>query len=193
MDLNMLKEINWVDILVVIFAIRTIFVAVKTGFLVDIFKLLGTISAIYLGMHYYTRLSDLARGMIKIEDKMPLEFLDFICFVLLALAGYLIFWGLRTSFKFFFKAEAVPALSKWGGLLSGAVRTILLISLLMFMLVISSVPYLKDSVSKSYSGKKIFNIAPATYFYVWKNFFSKFVTNEKSNNTILEVQRDFKI
>ncbi len=190
MFLSIVKQFNWVDILVVILLFRIGYIAIKNGLPAELFKLLGIISAIYLSLHYYTALSDWIRAHIAAEKKMPLEFLDFLVFLVLAILGYLIFVLLRSIFYRFIKMEAVPRLNKWGGLALGVARGFLLVGLVIFMLVISSISYLKNSVKNSYSGRQLFNVATSTYSWLWNAIASKFMPGEKFNRTILEVQEN---
>jgi len=187
MLLDTIKQFNWVDILVVILLFRIGYIAIKNGLAVGFFKLLGALFAIYLSLHYYTGLSDFVRGRIGIK-KLPLEFLDFLFFVALASLGYLIFVLLRTVFCHFIKTEAAPKLNQWGGFILGAVRGFLCVGLITFMLAISSVSYLKNSVKDSYSGRYLFKFTTDTYSWLWNAVTSKFMTGEKFNKTILEVQ-----
>jgi hypothetical protein len=84
--------------------------------------------------------------------------------------------------------EAVPNLNKWGSLILGIIRSFLLVSLLIFIFVIAPGSYFRNSVNNSYSGKRLFKIAPATYTWVWNSIMSKFQTQEKFNETILQIQ-----
>ncbi len=191
MLLGIIKQFNWVDILVIIILFRIGYIAIKNGLLWEFFKLLGTILAVYLSLHYYTLLSDMmGQRLPSIKEKAPLEFLDFLSFVVLAIIGYLIFVSLRIVFHRFIKMEAVPNLNKWGGLVLGIGRGFLLAGLITFMLAISSINYLRNSVNDSYSGRQLFKVVPNTYSWLWNNIASKFMTGEKFNKTILEVQKD---
>lgn len=190
MLLDIIKQFNWVDILVLIILFRICYVAAKNGFTIEIFKLPGTILAIYLGMHYYILLGNILHGYIG-EEIIPLEFLDFISFVFLATLGYLFFLILRAAFSRFLKLEAVAVLNRWGGLILGIGRAFLLASLAIFMLYISSTDYFKESAKKSYSGAKLFKIAPSTYSFVLDNFIAKFWPKEKYNEIIPEVEQNF--
>jgi hypothetical protein len=58
----------------------------------------------------------------------------------------------------------------------------------MYFLAISSINYLKSSLGESYLGSRFFSIAPQTYSWIWNVVTSKFVTTEKFNNTVIEVQ-----
>lgn len=184
---DIFQQINWVDVLVAILLVRSCYLGFKNGLFIEFFKTLGTISAIYFAMHYYTLFSDLLGNRFKIE-KIPLEFLDFIVFVILAIVSYGFFVGLRYSLSRFIKTEVVPLLNKWGALFIGLVRGLFLVSLVAFMLLISTVGYLKDSVNNSYSGKRLIKVATSTYSFLWNSIFSKFMPNEKFNTTIEEIQ-----
>jgi uncharacterized membrane protein required for colicin V production len=190
MLLNILGQFNWVDIVVVILLFRIGYIAIKSGLSVEIFKLLGTILAIYTSLHYYTIASDFIRGFIS-NKEIPLEFLDFLCFLVLAIFTYLVFVLLRSILYRFLRMEAAPRLNKWGGLVLGLIRGFLVIGLIVFLLVISSIGYLKNSVGNSYLGKRFFKVAPATYSWLWDSIMSKFMGGEKLNKTVLEVEDAF--
>jgi uncharacterized membrane protein required for colicin V production len=192
MLLDILKQFNWVDIVVIILLLRIGYIAFKNGLLIELFKLLGTTLAIYLALHYYTTFSDWINQRLPIlREKVPFEFLDFLSFLALAILGYLIFVLLRSMFyRVINKIEAVPQLNHWGGLVLGLARGILFNSLIIFMLVISSIDYFKNNATDSYLDHRLFKIAPATYSWLWNSFMSKFMPNERFNKTILEIQED---
>jgi membrane protein required for colicin V production len=191
MLLSALKQFNWLDIFVVIIILRIGYIANKNGFSGELFKFLGTVLAIYLSLHYYIIFSDYIGSRIGVNN-IPLEYLTSGLFIILAILGYIIFAILRKVFYRFIKMEAVPNLDRWGGLLLGLARGILVASLIMFILVTSPIGYLKDSVVGSYSGKYLFKIAPRVYGSLWNSIASKFVTREKFNKAILEIPHSFK-
>jgi uncharacterized membrane protein required for colicin V production len=191
MLLNVIKQVNWVDIFAIIFFFRICYISIEKGFLAEIFKFLGTILAIYLSLHYYTLLGTFLQERMNIKF-IPLEFLDFLCFIILTLIGYSSLVVLRQAFSRLLKMEAVPYLARWGGLCLGIARGILLTGLIAFMLFISSITYLKESAANSYLGKRLIHIAPATYSGIWDGVMSKLVPGEKFNKTILEVQENLK-
>lgn len=194
MALDIIKQYNWVDILLIIVLFRISYVAMKIGVPIELLKLLGTIVGIYLAMHYYTSLVDWLMQRARLtKEEMPLEFFDFFSFVFLAIAGYLIILSLRVIFGHFIKMEATPNLNKWIGLIFGIGRGLILAGLITFMLVISSSSYLKKSAVSSYFGRRMFNVAPDIYSWIWNNITSKFATGDKFNKTILDVQKDLNL
>lgn len=194
MLLDIIKQFNWLDILLIIILFRIGYIAMKTGIPVEFFKFLGVIIAVYLAMHYYTNLSNaLVQRAPVTKEKMPLEFLDFLSFLFLAIIGYFIPVSFCALFGRFIKMEATPNLNKWLGLVLGIIRAFLLASLITFMLVISSSSYLKNSVVNSYLGRRVFNVAPNTYTWLSNKIISKFMPGEKLNKTIPEVQKDLNL
>ena len=187
MAMEALKQFNWVDIFSIILFLRICYVATKTGLPVEIFKLLGTLLATYAALHYFTAVSDLFGGKVNIE-KMSLEFRDFLAFLVLASAGYIFMVLVRMVFFQFIKIEAVSLLNKWGGFILGLGRGLLLTSIAVFGLTISTLPYLKTSVEKSYLGGRIFQVAPATYTSLWNNLGAKFLPKETFNKVVYEVE-----
>jgi uncharacterized membrane protein required for colicin V production len=185
--LNTLRQFNWVDIFAVVILLRVCYIAIKGGFLNELFKTLGTVSAIYLSLHYYTGLSDFIREHLPFKN-IPLDFLDFIFFIVLAITGYLLFVILRLAILKFINMEPIPKLDKWGGLVLGITRAFLLTSLIIFTLLISTIAYFKKSVVNSYSGEYLSKIAPSVYTGLWDGVASKFMTKEKFNQTVTEVQ-----
>jgi len=188
--LNIIKQFNWVDILFLVILLRTFYIGSKNGLPVELFKLLGTVAGAYLAFHYYTSFADFIGTRLNLT-KVPLEFLDFICFVLWVTIGYMIFWALRGVFSRVVKTEAVPRLNRWGGFALSSARGVLLTSLIGFMLVISSISYLKASVKDSYSGKRLFKFSPSVYTHLWNGVMSKFMVMEKLNQAVVETQEKF--
>lgn len=187
MLINILTQINAVDLIIAIILIRVCWTAVKTGVVTEVFKLLGTISATYLSLHYFTTLADVMRGG-KATKPMSLEFLDFLAFMLLVFLGYGFFVVARLAFARFIKAEAVPRLNRIGGLILGVVRGLIASSLIVFMLIICSVSVVKEMATASYFGRRITKISYSIYSGMWNGFFSKIMPHESVNQTLLEIQ-----
>lgn len=188
---NVIQRFNWVDIFVIILSLRILYIAFKTGFVSELFKLLGTLLAVYIGLHYYTAFSDLLRSRFGVEKKIPLDFLDFICFILLVAIAYLVGILFRQVFCRLIKLEAVPKLNQWGGFVIGVFRAVLLSGLFAFIFSITTIHYLHNKVAESYFGNSLIKVAPQAYSSIWYGFMSKFTPSEKFNTTVLEVEKNF--
>lgn len=187
---DLIRQFNFVDIIIIILSLRICYIAFQMGLPVELFKLLGIIFTTYISLHYYTSLSDII-GRRFLPKEMPLEFLDFLIFIILALGGYMGFVVLRSMFYRFIKLEASPRISQFGGLILGFARAFFTIGLLIYILMISSVKYLNDSIKYSYLGRSVYSIAPQAYGWIWNNITSKFSAKEKFNPTVTEVLERF--
>lgn len=188
MPINIIKQVNWLDIFVLIILIRICYVSVKSGFPVELFKFSGLILAVFLSLHYYTRLSALVSVSLGLKN-VSLVFLSLLSFVFLASIALLIVSLLRKLFFKLVKIEAVSNLNKWGGLVIGIVRAFLFASLIIFVFVMSGISYLQGSVASSYSGKGIFRLAPQAYGWMFNGVVSKFCASEKFNQSVLKAEK----
>ncbi len=187
---NFFAQSNFLDILIIIILIRICYISTITGLAVEFFKLSGILFSTYISLHYYTSISDIIQRSF-FPKLMPLEFMDFLIFIILVLSGYMGFVALRSIFYRLIKLEAMPLINKFGGLILGVLRAYFIVGLLTFTLVISSVSYLNSSVKHSYLANKAFSISPAAYDWLWSNIVSKFSPKEKFNPTINEVTQKF--
>ncbi|MDD5476906.1 MAG: CvpA family protein [Candidatus Omnitrophica bacterium] len=188
--INAITQFNFLDVIIVIISLRICYVAFQMGLAVEFFKLSGVILATYLSLHYYTGLSDIIQRRF-IPKGMPLEFMDLLVFIILAAGGYLLFVVLRNSFYRFMKLEASPKISQFGGLTLGLARLFFTVGLLIYILMISGIKYLNDSVKYSYLGSRSTLISSNTYGWLWGSIISKFSPNEKFNPTVTELLERF--
>ncbi|RKY29576.1 MAG: hypothetical protein DRP74_08605 [Candidatus Omnitrophota bacterium] len=185
--LEYIKQFNWVDILVAILLIRICYVAVKTGFPVELFKLLGTVSAIYLACHYYVKVGAFLNNRIPLEGVGWLKFSTFLAFLVLGLLGYFVFMVIRNFLMALIKMEAISLLNRWGALMLGVIRAALFVSLLLFTLAVSNSNYLKNSLTNSFLSPKFLKLTPAVYGALWNNLLYRFMNKQAFNKAVFEV------
>ncbi len=183
--LDILKQFNWVDLLIITLLIRICYVALKSSLFTELTKLFGTILATYLSLHYYPSLTDIFLNKMDLSS-IPVSVLDFTSFIILLVVGYLAVLILREALTRMMKIESAPKLDKWGSLIFGVGRGLILASLIFFILSISTVKYLKRSLAVSYSGPYLFEIAPKIYKGIWATLGSKFMTKENFNDIVIE-------
>lgn len=192
---EIIKSCNWVDVFILIILARICYISLRIGFVAEIFKLTGLLFSMYLACHYFTFISDLITTNVKMRflpPLMPVEFFDFLVFTILIFIGYGLFVLLRETLGKLIHTEAVATLNKWGGLVVGFIRGILLASLVVFMLTIATISYLKNSAYQSYFGHNLFYVTPAIYSGMWNGLISKFMVFEKYNTTVDEMKDNFR-
>ncbi len=69
MLLNIIKQLNWVDIFVLIVLLRTAYISRKAGLPREFFKLLGTVLAIYLSLHF-EHPDEITAPVIKVVSRL---------------------------------------------------------------------------------------------------------------------------
>ncbi|MFH1441282.1 MAG: CvpA family protein [Candidatus Omnitrophota bacterium] len=189
---EILSQLNWVDFFIIIIMIRVVYVSAKTGFVIEFFKLVGIVFALYLSLHYYIITADiLKQRVVNVENYIPLEFFDLLVFVFVLFISCAAFAVIRGVMCHFIKMEAVPMLSRWGAVVLGVARGILISSAIIFILLISTIKYLDNSARESYSGKRLFNVAVGTYSFIWDNFMSKLMPGESYNEQVSQIEADF--
>ena len=185
--LENIKQLNWVDLLVLILLIRIGYITFKTGFSLEIFKFTGTIVAIYFACHYYSRISGFLSNQLFQGEATGLDFLNVVIFSLLAGLFYFIFVIIRALFALVIRIEAVSLLNRWGAFFIGMVRGLFFVGMLLFILSLSNISYLKNSVFVSYSGLKLSRLTPRVYTSLWNSIASRFVNEAAFNKDPFEV------
>jgi uncharacterized membrane protein required for colicin V production len=181
--LELSRQLNWIDILVFVVFLRLGFISLKQGLGVEFFKFLGTFFGLYLCLHYYFAFATYFNGR-PASKGLPGAMLELPGFAILFFFGYLFLWSLRVMIFRFMTAEINSQLSKWLGFAFGLLRALILSSLMLFALMLPKGPYFKDSVRYSFSGNYVFQVAPATYTFIWESIVSKFNSGEKYNSAI---------
>lgn len=190
--IDILKQFNWLDILLLVFFVRICVIASQKGLSVEIFKVLGTFFCIYLSFHYYSLFAN-AVYSLPFFKFMSFDLVDFACFLILVFAGYFVFILLRRLFGMLFKMEDTPGLfNKWTGFALGIIRGVLCCSLLVYILFISGSGYLQQSTRNSMFAKPIFNIAAETYHGIWNGLMSKMMPLEKINKSVFAVEESYR-
>ncbi|MGE5308591.1 MAG: CvpA family protein [Deltaproteobacteria bacterium] len=184
---SIITRVNWVDIFAVILAIRIVYIAFRNGLKVEFFKLLGTLTALYVSLHYYTSLSAFLNQRI-FSRQDPSSTLNAFSFLLLFCAGYGVFFLLRVLIGRVVKSEVHANLDKWGGLAVGACRALLTVSLFLCFFISTDKPYFRKSIFGSFLGPDAVTFAPDTYACFWNTVASKLQRNEKMNPAVSEMR-----
>lgn len=180
---DILRYPNWVDIFIIIVLVKIGYTALKTSLPIEFFKLLGTILAVYLSLHYYIALL----AIIGNFKGIAAESISLLFLIILALLGYFVFVFLRRIILRLINIEAENQINVWGGFILGMARGVLSVSLIVYILVISPINYLRTSALNAYSAKYLVKAAPATYGFLWNKIMSKFMAKEEINENVFEV------
>lgn len=188
MLLEIVQQINLLDILIILILVRTVSIAIRKGFAVEFFKLLGTYCATYLALHYFTHLADRLHTLPGFRSA-PIEFIDFVAFLFLVIIGYNFILLMRIIVIKSRAQEALRSISRWSGMLLGVVRGGLLAGIICFGFAISSMSFFSDMVSQSLMGNTLFEVPSQVYEWTWNNITKHIAASEQVNKTIAEVRK----
>ncbi len=184
MTTEIISGFNWVDILIGVILVRAVFVGAKRGIVIETFKLVGIIFAVFITLHYYS-------GMSKsLQDKMhlPQGAADLFSFSVLWGLINLIFKLIRDGFLMLFKMEATHSiLDKWGGMFVAVLRGLLICSLTVLCMRASAIEYLTKNLEKSLTASKLVSLSPRVYESCYNNFVSKFFPTEEFNKAVFKL------
>lgn len=186
--MDILKNINWVDIVCLVLLLRIVYVASQTGFVTECLKLLATCASLFVAFHYYTELSALLARNFSVPEAVRA-----VCFIGLWIITYFVCKLIRDGLFMLFAVQADNLLDKWGAAVLAIVRVALTASLLMYLALISGHKYLQGALLKSVSHSYVLRIAPAVYTAACDNFVTKLLPNEKKNPAVLQALREASI
>lgn len=144
---SVIKKLNWIDVLIIILLVRTTYVGFKKGFLVEIFKFVGGVLAIFIANRYYVELAKFVSG----HSFLTMEASRVLSFIALAFLGYGIIKLLQRLTFLVMKIEVVKGVEKFGGIIVGFLRGIVVSSLILMTLIVMSSSYLTKSVKENSS------------------------------------------
>jgi membrane protein required for colicin V production len=159
--MEILSRANWVDLLVVTLMIRTVYVSLKDGLSHEIFPLLGSVLTLILGLHYYGRLGSMLYG---VAGMIPLSMLKLASFLAIIVISGFILKMLKILVDAVIKVTWHPFIEKFGGMLAGVLRGMVVTSMALICLALVPLSYLQWSIKeRSVSGMFFLRIGPGIY------------------------------
>lgn len=177
MNDNILTSFNWLDVLMIIVIIGTVFRAVTQGFVAEVFKILGTLSATILALHFYRRLAVALHSGVM----MPQKFGEILAFAGIWMATVVVFWLIREGWMLILKMEAKSGFSQGGGAILGIIRSFLICGLLFFFAYLPENQTLDTFADKSVSGAYLRDISAKVYKASFDRVIVKFLPDEPFN------------
>lgn len=159
--MEILRSINWVDVLAVIIVFRISYVAFQDGLSHEIFPVMTVIASLVICLNYY---SNLAVYISQTFFKLPIALSNFLSFLVLAVGTGYAFKLLRSILDKIIKVQWHPLIERFGGLVFGIVRAFLVASLVLMTISMAPFPYLQWSIrDKSLVGMHFLRIGPSIY------------------------------
>lgn len=158
--MELLRHINWVDVLALIIILRISYVSFSHGLSHELFSLFGVYLNTVLVLHYYLRVGLFLSSAIGLPHEIS-NFLSFL-FLLVGIAFIVLF--ARKFVDLVVKVTWNPVIERIGGIVSGVARACLTVSLVLMLMMVTPLPYLQWSVrDRSLVGMFFLRIGPAAY------------------------------
>lgn len=179
---SLVNQLRWADIIVIIIIARCIYIGIKRGFAVEIFKLGGVLLSIFACLNYYS----LIGSYISRPDLIPPDLGNFLGFILLFSIFMFFSRLIREMFLLLIKLQPIAILDKWGGAFLGGIRSIFLSGMILLMFIVSPVAFLEKGAKISFFGIHTFGTVAKTYSFINEKMIQPFFPNEKINEEIFK-------
>ncbi|HOD12771.1 MAG TPA: CvpA family protein [Candidatus Omnitrophota bacterium] len=181
MLLETISKFNWIDIVIIMIALRALYIGLKRGFVSELFHLLAMIVVIFAVFHYYP----LCARFLEKQIFFKLGIAKAMAFVAIWIVVALIAKFVRDGVNMVFKIEAKSFIDKFGGLFLACGRAMLVSSLMLCFFSTMQIEYLSRHIQRSYFSPKIITFAPDIYRGIYNTLISKYFPNEKINPDVV--------
>jgi len=181
---NISLNFNWIDFLVIFIVIRVIYVGIKSKFLVEIFRLLGVLFAIFIALHFSWKAGYLLQEYVFMPEAICVPF----SFLLLWVTSIIIFKLISNGWLLMFRFELRPVLNKCIGAFISSIRAILVASLMFMLVFTTGYEYLGRVANRSFTGPFLIDLAPNIYEFTYDYLISKCFPNEHLNVRVFNLK-----
>ncbi len=158
--MEIIKNINWLDIIVLVIVVRGIYMGAKRGLTAELFNFFGIIISLILAVQWYSRIAD----VLILNFSLPIWLSKFLCFIVIVQIIRLVFKYSLTFLLKILNIQFIPQLERIGGGVVGFGRGVIVSGIL--MLTFSFIPndYMRESIeTKSFTGSFLIKVTERTY------------------------------
>jgi uncharacterized membrane protein required for colicin V production len=184
MLMDFIEHLNWIDILLTVVCVRAVFIGVKTGFIVEFFKSIGSLFSVFIALHYYSTLTVLAASQLTIFELPTIAILVFLSLWLLTTYAFKL---IHEGMLMVFSVQTHPNLDKWGGAFISALRGVVVCAMVFYVLLLTYNPGVIQMAKNSLSRYAVSYLPTGIYAGVYRGFVIKFFPAEKISEEALLV------
>jgi len=153
-------QVNWVDIIILIFLLINIIVGIKRGIIRGIVNLIGIVLAIFLAIFWYQEIGEHIGLLVNISREMA----NIIGFTLIFLSICLLAKLVEVLLKKIFSLLLISWIDHLGGALFGLIRGSFVIGIiLIFMSFIPLPVFLKEQLKNSFFANRFAVLTTVVY------------------------------
>jgi len=180
---SIFKNLNWVDVIVSLTVIWILFTGIKDGFVKSLLHLIGTFFSLFISFHYYSGFS----GFFVKKIPLSASLVDVVVFLLLWFLSFIAFRFLEKGIFFIFTIEVHNIVDKWGSAVLALIRSAVIGSIFLFILLLSHNAYLQQQALSSFSRKGLLDFAPKVYLSLFKDVIHPLFPEEHQNTHVSAV------
>ena len=181
---HLIKSINWIDVALAFLLLRMIFVGVKNGFISEFFKFLGVLAAVFISLHFYSFLAQLAAEKTKFSS----VYWELVTFAVLWFSVLFFFKFVRQAILLLFKVETNhQGFDKYAAGIVAVGRGILICSLTIFLILLTHNGPVTRMTLHSYGYKIAGRAAVGTYSFLYNNLVDKLFSGQHYNAAAAQV------
>ncbi len=161
--MQILENFNWIDILLILLLIKTVYSGARAGLTAELFRTIGTIISIIVGLHYYNEIA----ADLSTYVKAPVWLLQVIILAAIIILASIIFRYAVILLLKILNIQFIQHIEKIGGALLGLARGFLAGGLLLIILLLLPAEYLTTSISeKSFLSPCFITATEKTYSFI---------------------------
>jgi len=158
--MEIIKNINWLDIVVLVLVVRGVYMGVKRGLTAELFNFFGIIISLVLAIQWYSQVAD----VLILNFSLPTWLSKLLCFVVIAQIIRIAFKYSLTLLLKILNIQFIPQLEKIGGGTIGFGRGIIAAGILILALSFIPNDYMKESIqTKSFTGGFLIKVTEKIY------------------------------
>jgi uncharacterized membrane protein required for colicin V production len=180
--MELLKSLDWVDILVAVLAVKMLFTSFKTGFVTEFMKTLGLFIALVVAFHYYSKVALMLGGSVA----LTLPILQVIVFAGIWLVIVTAMKYIREGLFLVFTVQTISLVDRWGAAVVSVGRFFLTAGMLLFIFLLTDDPYMERMTRSSLSQAYVLPAATEAYKRTFEAIVVKFYPGKKMNPAVLQ-------
>lgn len=175
-----MTNLNWVDVLIIIIIIRCLYVGANRGLVIEFFKFLGMIFAVFITQHFYVRCA-------AVLPFIPESFGEPLAFILLWFFVILVFHLIRNGWMLICKNEESPFLGKLMGACLSVIRGVLIGGMIALLLFVSGNRFLVKSARQAFVYPDVVSVPVRFYSVTFEAVVHRLFPEEKKNDAVFEL------
>lgn len=175
-------NINLIDAVMLGVIVRGIYVGCKSGLIAELFRLIGAVCSTFIILHYDLPLGRFLQEKLFISEKIQ----EFVAFVLLMAATFVLFFIMREGWLVIFKADPKLPWNKWGGAILSLATSYFVCGLLFLALVLFNNGFFNQQMGGSFSRRIWSQTSAKAYKACYDAFVRPFFPVEEFNPRMLK-------